>query len=103
MEIGSSTSRPASQAAYEAEKDANSRITTAQERAREAEKQASQEVDYVKEDARRQTAAELERQDQAALAQRNKGYENLRDLKRRQEEELARVKREGERTLRETQ
>src|SRR4051812_24747559 len=100
MEI--TPNRNAQQAAHEAEKDARDRINLAQQRAREAELQAEEELKVVKDDFNKQTAVTIDRGEQAQVVQKNKGYENLRDLKRRQDEELARVKRDGERTLNET-
>jgi HSP20 family molecular chaperone IbpA len=57
------------------------------------------QMNNLKENYERQALAEDSRQETLLASEKNKGYENLRDLQRTQAAELARVKREGENEL----
>jgi len=86
-------------AAAATERDAQQRISQAQQNVTDAQNQASQQLDQVKDQYNFQLENENAREDDAIEKQRLKGYEALRELKRQQEAEMHRTKAEGEREL----
>jgi HSP20 family molecular chaperone IbpA len=74
----------------------------AEQSVEQAELAANHELDQVRDQYASRSEMETARQEDAIEKQKNKGYERLRELKRAQEAEIHRVKREGERDLQKT-
>lgn len=85
--------------AESAEREANERIANANENAEEFERQARRQIDTVKDEYSKRSALEAARQEEAYEKQRQKGYESLANLQRRQNAELKRVTQQGEKQV----
>jgi HSP20 family molecular chaperone IbpA len=79
------------------ERDAQQRISQAQQNVTEAQTESNRELDQVHDQYSNRLEAETSREDDAIEKQRLKGYEALRNLKRQQEAEMHKTKEEGER------
>ncbi len=89
-------------AARTAEKSSLDRVRVAEDAAREAERNSANRIEEVQDRFEKNSEIIAARNDVAFEAERQKGYEAIRNLKRAQEAELRRTRREGERTLDET-
>ncbi|MGK5083914.1 Hsp20 family protein [Bdellovibrionota bacterium FG-1] len=85
--------------AYEAEREANRRIATASQGVDEAQRVASERIDSMRDRYEKHEEEETTRQSDLLEKQRNKGYEELREMQRVQQADLNRTRREGEREL----
>jgi HSP20 family molecular chaperone IbpA len=85
--------------AANAETQSRERVDRAEQAASDAEAEINERLDRVRDDYQRESEMESVRNETAITAQKTKGYEQLRDLQRAQEAELAKVKREGEKEL----
>jgi HSP20 family molecular chaperone IbpA len=86
-------------AASAAERDAQSRITQAEQSVETAQLDANKNLDNIREQYDQKSEVQEANLEDAIDHQKMKGYEQLRDLKRAQEAELRRVKMEGDREL----
>jgi HSP20 family molecular chaperone IbpA len=82
--------------AQEAEQDASKRIQTAQNRVHQAELQKEQQLANLRDEFQKQYISEEAREEALLEAQHLKGYENLKDLNRKQNENLHNTRTEGE-------
>jgi len=89
----------AQQRAQAAERDANTRVVQAEHQVVDAERDENTQIEKVREDSHRASESESDRQSKAIQAQKQKGYERLRDLQRAQAQELAHAKRDGDKQL----
>jgi HSP20 family molecular chaperone IbpA len=79
--------------------DSNELIGRAQQAVQEAQAEASASIQHIQDGYQEQSQAENVKSEDVLQKQRLHGYEALRDLKRSQEAELSRVRREGETNL----
>lgn len=86
-------------AAFDAEKRARERITDAKKKTEEAEREARTRVDQIQDEYARQTEASAARNAESYENQQMKGYQAVRELQQRQQAELARIRRQGEKDL----
>jgi HSP20 family molecular chaperone IbpA len=82
-----------------AERDAQNRITQAEQSVEGAQLEANQKLDNIREQYDAKSEVQTANLEDTIDRQKMKGYEQLRDLKRAQEAEIKRVKMEGEREL----
>lgn len=85
--------------AIETEKKAAIRVQDAERNIETAQREENQQLDHLKDEYIRESAAEENRESAALEAQKNKGYEKIREVQRQQQAEMNRVKREGDRDL----
>jgi HSP20 family molecular chaperone IbpA len=78
------------------EREASRRISVAEQSIKDAENEAALGSEHIHDEFERSSAAELQRNEVTLESQRQKGYEELRNLKRAQQAEINRVKREGQ-------
>src|SRR5690349_21013766 len=62
----------------------------------ESEREAQQTLNHIKDSYEKQIATETARNDELLETQRNRGYENIRDLKRSQQAEISKMRKTGE-------
>lgn len=79
--------------------EAQSQIAAAEKTVTDAQAEANTELDRLAADYDVRMEAEVNRRDEALAHERLKGYEALRDLQLKQQEELSHLHREGERSL----
>jgi HSP20 family molecular chaperone IbpA len=89
--------------AADAERDARNKIAGAERTVEDTQRETSWKLDRIKDEYQSQSTAEAARQEASIEAQKNKGYEQIRDLQRAQQQEINRVRRTGERDLANTQ
>lgn len=82
---------------YAIEKDANNRVQAAQERVKEANREAEVQINHLRDEYEKRTIAESLRREAAVEAQKLKGYEDLRELKKAQQTEMRNTRRDGDR------
>jgi HSP20 family molecular chaperone IbpA len=80
-----------------AEREADQRIQAAQQRVKAANEDADMAINHIKDQYEKQTLAEDARTTDKIESQRNRGYEQLRDLQRQQQSQLRKMRRDGER------
>jgi hypothetical protein len=85
--------------ARDAERQADTRIEKAERRIRDAEQASSQAIDRIKDNYEQQSAVQNARYEAALDSEREQGNEAIRKLQTDQQNELSRVRREGERSL----
>jgi HSP20 family molecular chaperone IbpA len=85
--------------AQEAEREAQNRITAATKNAEETERAYAKRLDELKDEFVKQYETEGERQEAAIEAERTKGYERLNQVKRGQDTEFHRIRRDGEKDV----
>ncbi|MEK6706074.1 MAG: Hsp20 family protein [Bdellovibrionota bacterium] len=86
-------------AAAEAEKEARTRVVQAQQTTAVAEKEMADRIEHLRDEFEKQYTFESTRLENSLESQKQKGYENLRELRRSMQTEIERVRREGERQL----
>ena len=91
--------RTAEQRASDSEDDAKNRIARSEKQVEEANRNAAYYLDEIRDDYNQKSESESVREEDSIAKQKLKGYEELRDLKRAQLLEVARLRREGERVL----
>ncbi|MBC7690510.1 MAG: Hsp20/alpha crystallin family protein [Methylotenera sp.] len=84
---------------YDAEKEARDKIQSAQKQITETQHETDVRLDSMKDGYIRQSETQHSRQEELYENQKQKGYESIRNLKRAQEAEINRVKREGDKDL----
>ena len=92
----------ATQDAAQANSAANQQIATAQQAVQDAQNEANVSLEHIRDGFEQEESNQTEKSQEALEKQRLKGYEELRDLKQKQQAELGRVHREGERDLKQT-
>jgi HSP20 family molecular chaperone IbpA len=92
-------SQTSDSAASAAERDAQGRVTQAEQSVENAQLDANKKLDNIREQYDEKSEVQEANLEDAVEHQKMKGYEQLRDLKRAQEAELRRVKMEGDREL----
>src|SRR5947209_5131650 len=81
------------------QRQARDQIASAEKSVTEAAKDAEITINHIKDEFEKQSFQEQSRQDARLESLRAKGYEQLRDLKRGQQSELNKIRREGEKDL----
>jgi HSP20 family molecular chaperone IbpA len=95
-DYSSSAQRVATKKADEAESESTRRIQAAQTRTHQTEVEEEQRLAEIRDEFQKQYTSEESRQEALLEAQQLKGYEHLRDLQRKVNEELTRIRREGD-------
>jgi HSP20 family molecular chaperone IbpA len=85
----------------EANRRVRDRVEWANQQVKQAEAESEERINHVRHDYDVQVMREEERNEQSLEAQRQKGYNAIRELQRAQNAELHRLKREGEKQLEE--
>lgn len=85
--------------ARRAQRDAQEQIAASHRSVVEAQQTAGEQIDGIKDEYRVRIMEEHERQGRTLENERAKGYEQIRELKQRQEAEINRLRRDGERKL----
>ena len=96
---GKSALTSAEERARQTESEANRRIVSAEREIEDARKTADLRIDSIQDQFEKQETTETDRNLERLEKQRMKGYEQVRDLQRAQQADLARTRREGEREL----
>jgi len=78
------------------QRQARDQIVAAEKAVTNAQQEAESTINQIKDKYEKQELNELSREEASLDAQRNKGYQQLRDLKRTQQEEISRVRKDGE-------
>lgn len=89
-------------AARAAERDARNRIQRAEQETEQARLQGETRLEEVRQEYSGRADVERARREAEAVQEQAQGAEAIREIRRKQSEELARVKREGEKTLGDT-
>jgi HSP20 family molecular chaperone IbpA len=89
-------------ASYQATSDANAQITRANQAVQGAQKEADVQLEHIRDAYSQEATTESSKNEDALMKQHLKGYEALRDLKRNQDAEANRIRREGERDVKNT-
>jgi HSP20 family molecular chaperone IbpA len=92
-------SREATRAAMQMQREASQQIAATTKAVQEARREADSQIDEIRDQYEVRADAAAAREEEAYNSQRQNGYERLKDLKRNQEAELHRVRREGERDI----
>jgi len=92
----SSRQARAARAVEDAERDANKRIQATTDRVKETQKQADRQLQTIRDEYVKSATAEYGRQDLAVEGQKNKGYEQVRELQRAQANEARKIRTEGD-------
>lgn len=88
--------------AFDAEKEARDRIAIAHRAAEEAERESALRLDQARDQYNEQSEALTARNAANYEDQQMRGYQAIRELQQRQQAELARLRRQGEKELEET-
>jgi HSP20 family molecular chaperone IbpA len=81
-----------------AEREADRRIATAQQRVQQANQDSEQALNQIRDSYEKQSSVASARNTDKIESERNKGYEQIRDLQRNQQVELRKMRRDGERS-----
>lgn len=82
-----------------AEKDASSRISAAEQSVVDAQRQAAVRIDAIRDEYQRRTEKETDLTQNSIETEKRKGYEKVLETQRSQQAEINRIRREGEREV----
>src|SRR5688572_11486505 len=96
MEITNSPLRNTLQRVSSAESDAAQRINEANKRVNQTEMEADRALHQIQDEFERRSLNEKFKQEAELDSQRSKGYEQIRDIQRMQQQQINKLKRDGE-------